>query len=155
MRQTPLVFGASMRIQLLWAMAIAAAASVTQPEPTAAQIIGGLHVGGPVRASVAFGYAWTGERHRRSHGPMVLAEPGLGGHRLSAGYVRGAGNLGTFLSARLSWLQLVRDREGAYAGLEVQFLPLFGVGSRLGAFRPLRSGEGGRLLWIADFSWGL
>jgi hypothetical protein len=144
------------RVRLPATVMIAALVTIALPQCVSAQVIGGLHFGGPVRVSVALGRAWTDWRADPSKGPMILIEPGLGGHRLSAGYMVARGNLGTFTSARVSWLHLIRGSKGAYGGLELQYLPLFGIGGRLGAFVPLRpSSERPKFLWIADFSWGL
>jgi hypothetical protein len=126
--------------------------------PVAAQqIVGGLHVGGPVRASVAVGAAWSLQSAGgREHGPFLLAEPGLRGHRASAGYLVMFGNLGSFLSGRASWLQLRRggDRR-EYVGFELQGAPLFVVGVRVGGFVPIRVDGERSVLWIADVSLAL
>jgi hypothetical protein len=144
----------------LRARAVAFLAAVAACAPSvvrAQQIVGGLHVGGPVRASLAAGAAWSFQSAAgREHGPFLLAEPGLGGHRASAGYLVMFGNLGSFASGRASWLQLRRDGDRReYAGFEVQVAPLFVMGVRVGAFVPLREGAGRDVLWMADFSLAL
>lgn len=116
----------------------------------------GVHLGGPVRASLAVGAIWmrpTGGD--RGQGPILLVEPGLGGHRVSAGYLFARGNLGQFASVRATGLALRGDEWRRYAGLDLQIQPLFVIGARLGAFVPLQSAVSRRLLWIADVSLGL
>jgi hypothetical protein len=139
-------------------MLLVAGASLADARPLAAQeIVGGLHFGGPVHASVAVGAAWSLQSPgARDHGPFVLVEPGLRGHRASAGYLVMLGSLGTFLSGRGSWLQLRRDGDRRqYVGLELQGAPLFAAGVRVGGFVPLRSDGERRVLWIADISLAL
>ena len=76
--------------------------ATTHASPLYAQeFSAGLHVGGPVRAALAVGAIWmrpTGGDH--GQGPILLVEPGLGGHRISAGYLFARGNLGQFASVR-------------------------------------------------------
>ena len=143
------------RTLTLAALATIAACSMAGARPLRAQhIVGGLHVGGPVRASLAVGGAWSLQKgFGREHGPFLLAEPGLRGHRASVGYLVMTGHLGSFVSGRASWLQLRRDgvaRE--YGGFELQVAPIFVSGGRLGAFVPLGSDEDRGVLWIADLS---
>ena len=125
--------------------------------PLHAQHIGaGVHFGGPVRASLALGAVWEEERTGdNGHGAMLIAEPGLRGHRLSAGYFVTRGTLGQYASIRATGLALRSDEWRQYAGLDLQVQPLFAFGGRLGAFVPLKSGQSRRLLWIADVSIGL
>lgn len=131
--------------------------ATTHASPLHAQgFSAGLHFGGPVRAALAVGAIWmrpTGGDH--GQGPILLVEPGLGGHRISAGYLFARGNLGQFASVRATGLALHRDGWRRYAGLDLQVQPLFVIGGRLGAFLPLQSAATRRLLWIADVSLGL
>ena len=86
---------------------------------------------------------------------MLLVEPGLRGGRLSLGYAAATGSLGSFVSARASVLRLHEPEQWTtYTGVEMQVLPLFATGLRLGAFRPTTRGRRG-LLWIGDVSLGL
>jgi hypothetical protein len=110
-----------------------------------------------VRASLAAGAAWSLQSGvGREHGPFLLAEPGLRGHRASAGYLVMFGNLGSFVSVRGSWLGLRRDGDRReYAGVELQLAPIFVTGVRVGAFSPLGTDDDGGILWIADVSLAL
>jgi hypothetical protein len=123
----------------------------------AQEVVGGLHFGGPVRASVAAGAAWSLQSPGgREHGPFLLVEPGLRGHRASAGYLVMFGNLGTFASGRASWLQLRRDGDSReYLGFELQVAPLFVIGLRVGGFVPMRTDGARRILWMADLGLAL
>lgn len=126
--------------------------------PAQAQhLVVGLHFGGPVRASLATGVEFKlGDGRRSEHGVFLVAEPGFGGDRLSAGVVSLIGDLGTLASVRGSALQ-IRDKGPTrrYAGLEVQFAPLFMLGARVGAFTPFGSPPGRSFMWLADVSVGL
>jgi hypothetical protein len=115
----------------------------------------GLHFGGPVRASLAVGVLWERNMGDRSAGPVLLAEPGIGGHRLSVGYVTMFGNLGSMMSVRASGLRLREGGGTNYAGLEAQWAPVFAIGGRFGAFMPLSSTQQKRLLWIGDVSFAI
>jgi hypothetical protein len=132
-------------------------ASLAAPPLPAQQIVGGLHFAGPVRASLAVGAAWSLQTAgSREHGPFLLVEPGLRGHRASAGYLVMFGNLGSFVSARGSWLQLRRDGDRRrYLGVELQVAPIFVTGVRVGGFLPTGSAGDRHLLWIADVSLAL
>ncbi len=121
----------------------------------AQRIYYGAHFGGPVRASLAVGAVWIETTRGYGHGPMLIAEPGIRGHRLSAGYLFSRGQLASYASVRATGLVLSGDEWRQYAGLDVQLQPLFGIGGRLGAFVPLKFGQSRRLLWIADVSLGL
>lgn len=126
--------------------------------PAQAQhLVGGLHFGGPVRASLAAGVELRfGDSQSAEHGVFLVAEPGLRGDRLSAGVVSLIGDLATLASLRGSVLQ-IRDTEPTrrYAGVELQFAPLFMLGARVGAFTPFGSPPGRSFMWLADVSLGL
>ncbi len=121
----------------------------------AQRIYYGAHFGGPVRASLALGAVWIETTRGYGHGPMLIAEPGIRGHRLSAGYLISRGQLASYASVRSTGLALKGDEWRQYAGLDVQVQPLFAFGGRIGAFVPLKSAASRRLLWIADVSLGL
>jgi hypothetical protein len=124
---------------------------------SAQQLAGGLHVGGPVRASIALGVLLGGGASDARSGQMfVLAEPGLRGHRLSAGYLRLSGNVGTFYGLRGTVLQLRGDEPARrYVGAEAHVTPLFAIGARLGAFTPVGASADRPFMWIADVMFGL
>jgi hypothetical protein len=141
---------------LLSALALSALLAI----PTAAgalQLAGGLHVGGPVRASIALGVLLGGGASDARAGQMfVVAEPGLRGHWLSAGYLRFSGNLGSSYGLRGTALQLRSDGPARrYVGAEVHVTPLFAIGARLGAFTPVGASADRPFMWIADVMFGL
>jgi len=124
----------------------------------AQQPVFGLHVAGPVRASVGAG-VWLGEdpRHDAASGAVVLVEPGLRGGRASIGYAYALrGGFGSFVTARATALRTWRmpGPPRTYVGGEVQVLPLLAVGPRLGAFVPADHNPR-RVLWILDVGLGL
>jgi hypothetical protein len=117
----------------------------------------GIHAGGPVRASLALGVMWLRETSGdRLQGPVVTAEPGLRGHRVSAGYLVMRGNLGQFASVHASGLTL-RGDDGwrRYVGVDLQVQPAFVTGVRVGAFVPVGSAPTRRVMWMADVAFGL
>jgi len=105
----------------------------------------GARFGPPLRAGFAVGVAY-GNRSRIAEfgGPIVLAEAGLGGGRLSAGYflafpfVSGMELLG---SAVRTWgSPLNADPKVTLIGGELRAIG-FAVNVGLGAFRPVGEGE--------------
>lgn len=133
---------------------VTAALVVLATRAVAAQhIAGGWHAGGPVRVSLAGGVLLE-PQHGEGRGTFLLLEPGLRGGRASVGYLLMKGNLGSGVSVRASVLRtwsIVAPQ--TYAGGEVQILPLFLTGARLGGFIPTSGPR--RLLWIGDLSLGL
>jgi hypothetical protein len=159
---------------LVFASALAAStASAQEPQPSApAQspeaggpwYVGplGIHLGGPIRASVGLG---AGRRlacsadlscNRETIG-FVSAEPGLRGGRLSLGAGMRWGGLATAATARGTFLQRWgSSSDERYLGLELSAHPVALIGFRLGAFRPLSSSiAGSNILWMGNFSIGL
>jgi hypothetical protein len=132
-------------------------APLAAPPLAAQQLVGGLHFAGPVRASLAVGAAWSLQTAGdREHGPFLLVEPGLRGHRASAGYLVMFGPLGSFVSARGSWLQLRRGADRReYVGIELQLAPIFVTGVRVGGFLPTGADADRHVLLIADISLAL
>ncbi len=119
----------------------------------AQRLAGGLHIGGPIRASIAGGVMFVDPHADEPRGFFALVEPGLRGGRLSLGYEVSKGNLGSYASLRASLLRTwkaepVKD----YVGGELMVLPLFAIGGRLGAFVPTNGSQ--RVLWMADVSLG-
>lgn len=147
---------AGRRAVLPLAPALALAAAAT---PLVAQTpVFGLHAAGPVRASAAVG-VWLGAdpRHDDASGAIALVEPGLRGGRASVGYAYALrGGMGSFVTARATALRTWRVVGGPrnLAGLEVQLLPLFALGPRLGAFVPMERGPR-RVRWLLDIGVGL
>jgi hypothetical protein len=136
----------------------AAALSVATSRALAQTPVFGLHAGGPVGASAAVGI-WVGEDPRRDQagGAIALVEPGLHGGRASVGYAYALrGGWGSFVTARATALRTWRRVGGPrnYGGLEVQVLPIFAVGPRVGAYVPADRGPK-RVLWMLDFGVGL
>jgi hypothetical protein len=126
------------------------------PPPWEWTTVGGLHFFGPTGASITLGGGLrrkgpaANDRVRLFFGAV---EPGFGALRLSAGYAESIGPLASGWSLRSSLLQLL-DPEGdpRYAGLEIQAIPLYCVGVRVGAFRSIETPGRKGTLWIADFS---
>ena len=86
----------------------------------------------------------------------MLVEPGLRGHRISAGYLVARGNLGQFGSLHATGLALREDDAWRrYAGLALQLQPAFATGVRVSALVPVGSTGLRRLRWIADVALGL
>jgi hypothetical protein len=82
---------------------------------------------------------------------FLAGEPGIGGLRVSAGYARMTGDLGTGFSMRGSLLRTTHrawqaPANTSFGGLEVQWFPLFALGVRVGVFVPLRDSARRRLL---------
>lgn len=124
------------------------------PRAGAQQLAGGVHVGGPVRASVAAGVLFQAGEANEARGVVALVEPGLRGGRVSLGYEVARGQLGTYFGARASVLRTWHvAAQRTYAGLELQLLPLFAMGGRLSAFVPTSGPHS--VLWIADVSIGM
>ena len=122
----------------------------------------GIHIGGPIRASVGLG---IGRRlscsvdaacNRETIG-FASAEPGLRGGRVSLGYGVRWGGLATAATARATFLQRWgSSSDDQLVGLEMSAHPLALIGFRLGAFRTLRSSvAGSNILWMGNFSLGL
>jgi hypothetical protein len=114
----------------------------------------GMHFGGPVRASLAGG---IGVRSLSPGEPVrffLVAEPGLRGGRLSLVTGTSVGELASAWTIRGSYLQLWGGApHRKYGGAELQIIPIFGLGGRVGAFKPLGTIKTDRkILIIADFS---
>lgn len=114
----------------------------------------GLHFGGPVRASVSGGVGWRSLAPGEPVRAFLLAEPGLRGGRISLVSGSSVGSLGSAWTVRASYLQFWAGApQRKHAGVEVQILPLLGIGGRIGAFRPLGTEKGDRrILIIGDIS---
>jgi hypothetical protein len=139
------------------AVALAAFAGAAATARAQTPVVG-VHVAGPVRASLAVG-VWLGPNLRRDDagGAIAVVEPGLHGGRLALGYAYALrGEMGSFVTARAAMLRTWRVTGGPrnYAGLEVQVLPIFAFGPRLGAFVPTDRGPR-RVLWMLDIGAGL
>jgi len=111
-----------------------------------AEILPGIRFGPPLRAGVAVGVAY-GNRSSLAQfeGPMALAEAGVGGGRVSAGYLlagpfaSGFELLGTALWTWGSPSQI--DPHRTLAGGEVR-VSFFLMNLGLGVFRPIDDGPG-------------
>jgi hypothetical protein len=114
----------------------------------------GFHYGVPLKWSAALGLAVPGGTDAGAS--FVAAEPGLGGWRASVGYLHISGSLGTGYAARVSYLR-TNDRpwrstgRSSFAGVEGQYMPLFVLGVRIGAFARV-AGVSKRGLITADIS---
>lgn len=117
---------------------------------------GGVHYGLPLKWSFAVGISRP-DRSKESAGTMIAAEPGLGGWRASLGYFNITGNLGTGYVARVSVLRTNNTPWRApvnttFVGGELQYMPAFVMGLRVGAFQRVSKGSGTRRLLTAGFS---
>ena len=137
----------------IWTSALQAQNSDARPGPVI-----GAHYGAPLMWSGLLGFgvpAGSGNGEA-----FVAAEGGIGGWRASGGYVRIATELGNGYSIRASLLRTSKHAWNAparssFVGAEVQYMPLFALGARVGGF--IRVGNGGsqRGLMTADFSFAL
>jgi hypothetical protein len=123
-------------------------------EATPGTFIGGVHYGVPLKWSglIAASYPLGSDESRA----FLAAEPGIGGWRASVGYLRMTSNLGSGYSARASLLRTNNRAwrvapQSTFAGAEFQFMPLFMLGARVGAFLRI-GGQGQRGLLTADAS---
>ena len=123
--------------------------------------IGGLHVGGPGAFSLSAGHAYLiqpalGRRSRIDQSGMLFAvvEPGVKAGRVSAGYIRMTGNLGTGWSVRGTVLQRWSPTNDLYGGAELGLM-MFGMGPRVGFFKPLRGLQPRRSMVFWNFSIGV
>ena len=117
---------------------------------------GGLHFFGPTRASIALGGGLRREESSvdsRSQMIFALLEPGIGALRASTGYAQSVGTSGGGWSLRASLLKLTSEpRRRNMGGVELQVIPAFCVGTRVGAFRELQRGPDRRTVVLADLS---
>ncbi len=126
----------------------------TSAEATPGFFIGGFHYGVPLKWSTVLAASYPlGSDLSRA---FVGAEPGIGGWRASVGYLRIISNLGSGYSARASLLRTNNRAwraapQSTFAGAEFQFMPLFVLGARVGAFLRI-GGQGQRGLLTADAS---
>ena len=118
--------------------------------------IAGLHFGGPVLASVAGGIGVRSLAPGEPVRAFLLVEPGVRGARASLVTGSSFGALGSAWTVRASYLKFYKGQwwENDHAGVELQLIPLLGIGGRVGAFRPIRPPEGTRrrTLIIGDVS---
>lgn len=122
----------------------------------------GIHIGGPIRASVGLG---AGRRLTCSADPacnretflFTSAEPGLRGGRLSLGYGMRRGGFATAATARGTFLQRWgKSSDARYLGIEMSAHAVALIGVRIGAFRALnRDSVTSDILWMGNFSIGL
>ena len=123
---------------LLVLLLLAPSASAAQRQ---VQRMFGIHYGAPLRwsATLAAGAPLSPSRGGDGPAAFLAVEPGLAGWRVSAGYLRLTGNLGSAHALRASVL-----RTGAYPwrapshatflGVEGQLMPIFMFGLRAGGF---------------------
>ena len=145
------------------ALALAGALLVLLPASAAAQRqvhrMFGIHYGVPLRwsAAIAAGVALSPEGGEGPAG-FLAVEPGLAGWRVSAGYIRLTGSLGSGYALRASVLRTGRHPWRAasrttFVGVEGQLMPIFMLGLRAGGFYALNTTAGERRgLLTADLS---
>jgi len=102
----------------------------------------GLHYGSPLRGSAAVGVLVDLNGHRND-GIIVMAEPGLQGNEVSAGYFKMLGRFGSGYSVRAAFVRTRNDPWNAspssdYVGVEGHLMIAFGVGARIGYLRRAR-----------------
>ena len=115
----------------------------------------GFHYGAPLKWSAVLAIPLPGGSD--AGGSFVAAEPGIGGWRTSVGYLRIMGDLGSGYAARVSLLhtgnRAWRAPPGTtYVGGELQYMPLFVLGIRFGAFGRIKGAGQRRGLLTADLS---
>lgn len=115
----------------------------------------GVHYGLPLKWSAVIGASLPATGRLRN--TFVAAEPGIGGWRASVGYLKLQSDLGAGYAVRGTFLR-TNDRawrvtpRTAFVGAELQVMPLFAFGARLGGFVRV-SGEGDRrAILTADLS---
>ncbi|GAC1652098.1 MAG: hypothetical protein NVS4B3_13850 [Gemmatimonadaceae bacterium] len=118
----------------------------------------GIHYGAPLKWSVLFGTSLP--FGSKSSNAFVAAEPGIGGWRASVGYAPTPSSLGAGYSARATALRTTdrawrADAQSTFVGVELQYLPMFALGARVGGFTRLNSGGGSRGLLTADVGFAL
>jgi hypothetical protein len=113
----------------------------------------GVHYGVPLKWSLAIGAplparyeGWT---------PFIAGEAGLGGWRASIGGVNMTTELGTGYVLRASVLRTTSKAwhappQSTYLGPEIQFMPLFAIGARVGGLVRVGGDGGQRGLLTAD-----
>lgn len=113
-----------------------------------AEMLPGARFGPPLRAGVALGVVYgTQPSFAEFAGPIAIAEAGVGGGRVSAGYLlafpfaAGVEVLGTALRTWGSPSQVTRNTTLAGGELRVSF---FAVNVGLGVFKPVRPDDGNR-----------
>jgi hypothetical protein len=125
-----------------------------------AEPLTGVRLGPPLRAGLAVGVAYgTQSRAAQFGGPIVLAEVGLGGGRVSAGYVLAypfATGVEVLGSAIRTWASPTQVERGVtLAGSELRLL-MFAVNVGLGVFRPVDGfGEDRRTRYYLNVGLGI
>ena len=107
----------------------------------------GIHYGSPLRASISLGAA-LGTNRSQTTGFIGVAEQGQEGSELSGGWFRTIGRYGSGISVRAALLRTGGEPWDAnphttYAGGEVHWMILFGVGGRVGLMRRVSSNTDG------------
>lgn len=115
----------------------------------------GVHYGVPLKWSAVLGVALPGSS--RTSTTFVAAEPGIGGWRASAGYLKMTSELGSGYVARATLLRTNSkawrgDPQSTFAGAEFQLWPLFAIGARVGGFFRVGGRGEQRGLLTADIS---
>jgi len=114
----------------------------------------GFHYGVPVKWSMALAYVLPAMRDDWQ--PFAAAEPGIGGWRASIGALKSTGDLGRGYLVRVSALRTSKKKWRApasttFVGPELQFMPIFAIGARVGGFFRVQ-GKGERGLLTGDLS---
>jgi len=115
----------------------------------------GFHYGFPLKWSAGLAIPLPGGSDAGN--AFVAAEPGIGGWRASVGYLGIKGNLGSGYVTRASVLRTGNRAwrapvDATFLGAEFQYMPLFVLGLRVGAFARLSKGTGRKGIVTADVS---
>lgn len=124
-------------------------------KPTTSGFIGGVHYGVPLKWSIALGYTLPGNYN--GWRPFVAGEPGIGGWRAGVGALKMTNGLGGGYVARATVLRTGNKAwrapaQATYVGPELQFIPIFAIGVRLGGFVRVGGKGDGRDLLTGDLS---
>jgi hypothetical protein len=132
---------------LVIAWPFAARAQRLNGDSSRVSVVYGVHYGAPLRLSLSLGAA-LGTNRSQTTGLLGVLEQGQQGSELSAGWFRTIGRYGSGISVRAALLRTAGEPWDAnahttYAGGEVHWMILFGVGGRAGLMRRVSSNADG------------
>ena len=116
----------------------------------------GFHYGFPLKWSAVLAMPLRKDRRTESD-IFMYGEPGIGGWRAGLGYLRFTSNLGGGYVLRASALRTAgrpwrADKYTTYVGGELQYMPAFVMGVRVGGYARVSKGTGKRGLLSVDLS---
>ena len=155
--QNPLLLSAAIACLVVNAVSLpcAVAQDDARAELSTNGITGGLHYGVPLKWSIAVGYILPGSY--KYWQPFAAVEPGIGGFRASFGALKMTNELGGAYLARATVLRTGSKAwrapaQATYIGPEIQFMPIFAIGLRLGGFFRVGGKADHRGLLTSDLS---